>query len=175
MSHLRILFCHLPCRYFYISPSCSGSFVSYHLSHHPSISLATRRSGMSLSTQICCAFCKKTETTNQLYPCQWCNVVSYCGPDHQKADRECHKSACLVIKSKQRKIEDIRRKLGTHRNLGTIDSDNHEYTWARFALVEGLLKIRTYAAVKAAHDHIMDLMRLSGAVDSMIRFLLPGR
>ena len=35
-----------------------------------------------------------------------------------------------------------------------------DYMRERFGLVEALLKIDTYASVKAAHDHLMDMLRL---------------
>lgn len=48
------------------------------------------------------------------------------------------------------------------------------YMRARFALVEGLLKIKTYAAMKAAQGHIMDLLRLCRGDSMGVRDLVPA-
>lgn len=45
---------------------------------------------------------------------------------------------------------------------------------ARYALVEALLKIKTYAAVNAAHDHIMDMLRLCRGDNMGVRDLVPA-
>lgn len=48
------------------------------------------------------------------------------------------------------------------------------YMRARFALVEALLKIKTYAAVEAAQGHIMDLLRLCRGDNMGVRDLVPA-
>lgn len=44
---------------------------------------------------------------------------------------------------------------------------------ARYALVEAILKIKTYAAVESAHDHVMDLLRLNASDNMGVRFMAP--
>ena len=49
-----------------------------------------------------------------------------------------------------------------------------DYMRARNALIEALLKVKTHAAVEAAHGHCMDLLRLSGRDIMAIREKVPG-
>lgn len=52
--------------------------------------------------------------------------------------------------------------------------DTRTYMRARYALVEALLESETYTAVNAAHDHIMDLLRLSRSDNMGVRDLVPA-
>lgn len=52
--------------------------------------------------------------------------------------------------------------------------DTRTYMRARYALVEALLKIQTYTAVNAAHDHIMDMLRLCRSDNMGVRDLVPA-
>lgn len=51
--------------------------------------------------------------------------------------------------------------------------ETRTYMRARYALVEALLKIKTYAAVNAAHGHIMDMLRLCRGDNMGVRDLVP--
>lgn len=48
------------------------------------------------------------------------------------------------------------------------------YMRSRYALVEALLKIKTYPAVETAHDHIMDMLRLCRGDNMGVRDLVPA-
>ncbi|KAL8736543.1 MAG: hypothetical protein Q9181_002392 [Wetmoreana brouardii] len=52
--------------------------------------------------------------------------------------------------------------------------ETRPYMRARFALLEALLKINTYAAVKAAHWHAMEMLRLCRGDNMGIRDLVPA-
>lgn len=48
------------------------------------------------------------------------------------------------------------------------------YMRARYALVEALLKIKTYAAAEAVHGHLMDMLRLCRGDNMGVRDLVPA-
>jgi len=143
---------------------------------------------MSLSPTPHCSFCNKSSTTIKLSRCQGCNVVFYCGREHQLADRGDHKRACNAVKKTQssmvieeRILRDSPGDFMTPPNLfeehaghfwGILDT--RTYMRARYALVEALLKIKTYTAVEAAHDHIMDMLRLCRGDNMGVRDLVPA-
>lgn len=143
---------------------------------------------MSLSPDPHCSFCNKSSTTTKLSRCQGCNVVFYCGREHQFADRDDHKRACNAVKKTQstmateeRILRDNPGDLMTPPNLfeehaghfwGILDT--RTYMRARYALVEAFFEIETYTAVNAAHDHIMDLLRLSRSDNMGVRDLVPA-
>ena len=52
--------------------------------------------------------------------------------------------------------------------------DTRKYMRARYALVEALLKIKTYAAAAAAQRHVMDILRLCRSDNMGVRDLLPA-
>lgn len=111
----------------------------------------------------------------------------YCGREHQMLDREDHKGACNAIKKKQKAVSLEERELRdnpgdfmTPANLfeeqvghfwGILET--RDYMRARYALVEALLKVKTYASVKAAHDHIMDMLRLCRSDNMGVREQVP--
>ena len=143
---------------------------------------------MSLSPKPHCSFCNNSSTTTKFFRCQACNVVFYCGRDHQVADREDHKRACNVIKKSQQVLSSEERKLRSHPgdfmtppNLfdehaghfwGILET--RTYMRARYALVEALLKIKTYAAVTVAHANVMDMLRLCRGDNMGVRDLVPA-
>ena len=48
------------------------------------------------------------------------------------------------------------------------------YMRARYALVQALLEVKTYAAVEAAHGHLMDMLRLCRSDNMGVRDLIPA-
>lgn len=48
------------------------------------------------------------------------------------------------------------------------------YTRSRYALVEALLKIKTFDAVKAAADHLLDMLRLDRGDNMGLRDIVPN-
>jgi MYND finger len=142
-----------------------------------------------LSDKPKCPPCEaKGNTASTLLRCQGCHIAHYCGRDHQAADRESHKLVCNAVKKAQQKLDLEETKL---RNLppdtftparlfeehaghfwGILGTRN--YMRARYVLIEALLKAKTYAAVKAAHDHAMDCLRLCRSDNMGVRDMLPA-
>lgn len=52
--------------------------------------------------------------------------------------------------------------------------ETRPYMRARYALVEALLKVKTYAAVAAAHAHLMDMLRLCRGDNMGVRSAVPA-
>ena len=143
---------------------------------------------MSLSSNPSCSYCKVSSIDSSLSLCQACKVVHYCNKDHQVAHRDDHKQACNAIKKCQKALDREETKLRSHPgdfmtppNLfeehagqfwGILETRG--YMRARYALVEALLNIKTYAAVAAAQKHIMDILRLCRSDNMGVRDLLPA-
>lgn len=58
--------------------------------------------------------CQVCGQEDGLLQCAGCKVVSYCGRDHQVADRPLHKSACRAIRKARVKMEHEEQILRTH-------------------------------------------------------------
>ncbi|MCJ1321735.1 hypothetical protein MMC15_007080 [Xylographa vitiligo] len=52
--------------------------------------------------------------------------------------------------------------------------ETRPYIRARYGLVETLLKVKTYAAVEAAHGHVTDILRLCRSDNMGVRDVLPA-
>ncbi len=143
---------------------------------------------MTLSSIPRCSYCDVDDSKSKLSLCQACKVVHYCGRDHQVAHREHHKQACNAIKKSRQTLDREETKLRSHPgdfmtppNLfeehaghfwGMVETRG--YMRARYALVEALLKIKTYAAVEAVHGHLMDMLRLCRGDNMGVRDLVPA-
>ncbi|KAH8587615.1 hypothetical protein B0O99DRAFT_694277 [Bisporella sp. PMI_857] len=141
---------------------------------------------MSLSLTTQCPMCGSKE---KLSRCQACNVMTYCGRDHQVEHRYAHKVACNGVKKAQKELDREEQKLRAHPGDfmtppgATIFEEEAGHFWgihetraymrARYALVEALLKVKTLYAVKSALDHIMDMLRLCRGDNMGIRDLAP--
>ena len=142
---------------------------------------------MALSPTPSCSHCNINSSSVKLLLCQACKVVHYCNREHQVAHRENHKKACNAINKSQKVLDREETKLRSHPgdfmtppNLfeeqvghfwGILDT--RDYMRARYALVEALLKVKTYAAIEAAHDHCMDILRLCSSDNMGIRDKVP--
>ena len=112
----------------------------------------------------------------------------YCGREHQAADRDKHKLSCNLVKKRRDLLEHEEQALRAHPGdifqpadvfttsvghfwgiLGTRD-----YMRARHSLVEAILKIKTFDAVKSALDHIMDILRLNRGDNMGVRYMVPA-
>lgn len=139
-----------------------------------------------------CASCQATTTTSNkpLLRCASCRVVFYCSSTDQQAHWPTHKGACTSIKKATKTLNreeaDLRATPGdfatppgsqifSDENIGRFWGilDTRGYMRARYALVEAILKIKTYAAVESAHDHVMDLLRLNASDNMGVRFMAP--
>ncbi len=104
------------------------------------------------------------------------------------AHRETHKTACNAIKKKQQKLD--REETELRSNPGDVFTppnlfeehagefwgilDTRDYMRARYALVEALLKVKTYAAAEAAHGHLMECLRLCRSDNMGVRDMVPA-
>ncbi|ERF74071.1 hypothetical protein EPUS_08119 [Endocarpon pusillum Z07020] len=142
-----------------------------------------------LSEKANCPPCEaKGNTASTLLRCQGCHVTHYCGRDHQVADRESHKRVCNAIKKAQQKLDHeetaLRNQPPDMFKPARIFEEHAGHFWgimgtrnymrARYGLIEALLQVKTYAAVKAAHDHAMDCLRLCRSDNMGVRDMLPA-
>lgn len=126
---------------------------------------------MALSQSPICAKCNSKD---KLLRCAACKVIFYCGKDHQLAGRDEHKIACSLIKKGQLRLDIEEQKLrnfpgdfmmaanpfetGVGHFWGMLGT--RDYMRARYAVVEGLLRVKTKDSVQQALDHIWDMLRL---------------
>lgn len=143
---------------------------------------------MALSPIPSCFLCGASAWSTKLSRCQACKVVSYCGRDHQIAHRELHKNDCNAIKNVLRKLDREEHRLRTlppdfftPANLVEEQAghfwgimETRGYMRARYAVVEALLRIKDQAAMKAAHEHLMDMLRLCRSDNMGLRYMVPA-
>lgn len=132
-----------------------------------------------------CPVCQKSEN---LLRCQGCLSITYCGREHQIADRNDHKLACNAVKNAKTNMEQEEQKLRAAPSDFMLPANvfenavgrfwgifaTHDYMRARYGVVEKLLKIKTYDAVKAAFDHMKDMIRLCRGDNMGLRFQVPA-
>lgn len=132
-----------------------------------------------------CPVCKATENLRR---CQGCMVMCYCCREHQIADRSNHKDECNGVKKSRKVLEREERELraapADFMMPANVFEERVGYFWgihgtrqymrARFDLVDKLVKIKTVDAVKAAFDHIMDMLRLCRSDNMGLRFMVPA-
>ncbi|CAG8898268.1 unnamed protein product [Penicillium egyptiacum] len=132
-----------------------------------------------------CGVCGQEEG---LLICSGCKVLSYCGRDHQVADRPAHKSACSAIRRARVKMEEEEQILRNHPGDFMMPADpftnsagnfwsvlgTRDYMRARFALVEAMTQVDNAQSVKAQLDHFMDMLRLCRSDNMGVRDLVPG-
>lgn len=94
----------------------------------------------------------------------------------------------MAIKKTQRKLDIEEQKLPTHLGDSMTPPNlfeehaghfwgilaTQDYMRARFVVANALLEVRTYAAVQAAHDHIMGMVQLSRNDEMGLRHLVPA-
>lgn len=143
---------------------------------------------MALSPTPFCSHCNVNSSSFKLSLCQACKIVHYCGLVHQLADKEHHLKVCNAIQKGQRVLDGEEKKLRlypgdfmTPPNLfegqaGRFGDrfETQDYMIARYALVETLLKVKTYAAVEAAHGHCIDMLRLCRSDYMGVRDKVPA-
>ena len=143
---------------------------------------------MALTPTPFCAHCNINSTSTKLLPCPACKVVHYCGRDHQLAHRDHHKKACNAIKKSQRFLNREETKLRYDPSdvflPEILREEQVDHDWgilvtpddmrASYVLVQALLKLKTYAAVEAAHDECMDMLSLCSSDNAGIRNKVPA-
>jgi hypothetical protein len=122
--------------------------------------------------------------------CGGCKAVSYCGQEHQKADRPSHKAFCSKIKKAHAKLE--AQEITLRHHAGDIDTPTNafeeggeglgrfwgykgtrSYMQARYSLIDALLKINTTQAVELGLEHSLDMLRLNRNDNQCIRSIVP--
>lgn len=112
----------------------------------------------------------------------------YCCREHQIADRNSHKEACIAVKKSRRNLERAERELRAapadfmlpdnvfETGVGMFWEivETQDYMRARRLHVDKLVKINTYDAVKAAFDHVMDMIRLCRMDHLGLRLMSPA-
>ena len=143
---------------------------------------------MAVSPNPHCEFCFASGAKCKLYRCQACNIVYYCGREHQTAHRGDHKRNCdkvkkalKIVSSQERKLRSLPSGPQTPGNLFEEQAgrfweipETRDFVVARFQLVGALSNIKTYAAVKAAHEHSSDLLRLDRNDQVDIHLAIPA-
>ncbi|RDW57401.1 hypothetical protein BP5796_12851 [Coleophoma crateriformis] len=124
----------------------------------------------------------------RLLHCSSCKVVSYCGTEHQSANRSKHKSACIAIRKSREVLEQEETALRADPGDGLImpvDVFNtavghfwgilgtRDYMRARFAAVTALLRVHTVRAVEKALGHLTDMLRLCRSDNLGVRDIIP--
>jgi hypothetical protein len=132
--------------------------------------------------------CGHCGVQSNLLRCGSCRVVQYCSKAHQAADRSGHKHACkLVLKLRNvldRDEEKLRASPGDMFTPADVFESSVGHFWgilgtrdymrSRYALVEAIMKIKTFDAAQSALDHLNDMLRLSRSDNLGVRNLVPA-
>jgi hypothetical protein len=127
-----------------------------------------------------CANCASTE--GNLLRCSRCSVVHYCNREHQNADFKDHKKDCAAVRKALTKVATEEEKLRNDddnpfiHGVGVFWSiaETRPYMRDRFAYVQALQKLDTYASVKLQLDTLLDMLRLCRGDNMGVRNLVPG-
>jgi len=139
-------------------------------------------------TDVLVSRCPICNTTKNLLLCKVCMAMPYCCRDHQLANIDDHKDACSSVKWARITLEAqeqvLRRSPPDYFTPANVFEDHVGHFWtiqgtrpymrARYYLVDRLLQIKTFDAVKAAFDHTMDMFRLSRSDDLGLKFIAPS-
>ncbi|KAL9004492.1 MAG: hypothetical protein Q9188_002694 [Gyalolechia gomerana] len=138
-----------------------------------------------MSLAPCCSFCSSPKGLSR---CAACKVTPYCSREHQVQDRDKHAPACKAVKRSTGLVEHKEQKLrnspedfwtpanpfDTHVGHFWSVLSTRDYMRARYGLVDALLKINTFDAVRAAAYHVRDMFRLCRSDNMGMRDLLPA-
>jgi hypothetical protein len=124
---------------------------------------------------------------NNLSRCSACKVAYYCSPDHQAADRPGHKVFCKGIQKIIFVLGKDEAALRAH--PGDIDTPANAFSTAvgkfwsyigtrnymksRNELVHALVRVNTKAAVEAALEHTLGILRLNPQDPMCVRSIAP--
>lgn len=132
-----------------------------------------------------CCVCKTEEGLSR---CVGCDVVFYCGRDHQTAHWSKHKKACKQIKTPRNKLDAEIKALDAKAGTAKFEekpfensvghfwdiADTRSYMRVRHSYVTALLEVKSRTAVQSALDHLLDMLRLSRKDNMGVRDLIPG-
>lgn len=135
----------------------------------------------------CCSGpdCRKT---TGLQRCGACLVILYCGPEHQRADRQGHKTSCGIVKSSRSALTAAEAALRAHPGDATTPPNAFEtavgqfytfhgtrpYMQARYDLAMAQLNLRTGEATQAALDNFLGMLRLCRGDNMGVRGYIPA-
>ncbi|KAK1957534.1 MYND finger [Colletotrichum sublineola] len=129
-----------------------------------------------------CAMC---HSRTKLSRCAGCQVVYYCGRDHQVAHRKEHKSDCNQIKEYHKiyiREESALRNANESERGWTWDEAVGRFWWvketraymqARFGYIGTLMSIDTIDGIEMALNHQLDMLRLCRGDNMGIRSYPP--
>ncbi|EFQ35204.1 MYND finger [Colletotrichum graminicola] len=129
-----------------------------------------------------CAVC---HSRTKLSRCAGCQVVYYCGRDHQVRHRKAHKSDCNQIKEYRERYlqEENALRNGAESERGwTWDmavgrfwgiQETRPYMQARFGYIGTLMSINTVDGIEMALNHQLDMLRLCRGDNMGIRSYPP--
>ncbi|PVH85214.1 hypothetical protein DL98DRAFT_546245 [Cadophora sp. DSE1049] len=130
---------------------------------------------MSLSLTSRCSVCSKTD---KVLRCQGCKVMFYCSKEHQASDRPAHKKQCNAVKKAQQNLDIEEQRLRYHPGDFMTPDNIFEKGVSHFW---GIHETRPYmrarhskAAVQAALDHVLDLLRLCRSDNERVRSIAPA-
>lgn len=137
-----------------------------------------------------CGVCGKKD---DLLRCSGCQVVYYCGQEHQAIDRKIHKSGCTKTRKARVNLDKEEQTLrDTPGDMFVPDNifengvghfwgimETRPYMRARYQLVDTLLLSIGGAggrvdAVQTALDHLLDMLRLCRSDNMGVRDLVPA-
>ncbi|KAK8218852.1 hypothetical protein IWZ01DRAFT_166762 [Phyllosticta capitalensis] len=122
-----------------------------------------------------------------LLQCSVCQAVSYCGEEHQAADRSAHRERCKDIVEKRFKLEQEENVLRSmpedfafpqpvfEKGAGCFYGicETREYMRARCDYANSLAATETIEGNSLALDHSMDMIRLNRSDNLGMRSLIP--
>ncbi|KAK1980607.1 MYND finger [Colletotrichum cereale] len=129
-----------------------------------------------------CAVCHRR---TKLSRCTGCQVVYYCGRDHQVAHRKAHKFDCNQVKEFHKRYmqQESALRNGNESERGwTWDMavgrfwlirETRDYMQARFDYIGTLMSVNTVDGIEMALDHQLDMLRLCRGDNMGIRSYTP--
>ncbi|KAL2686738.1 hypothetical protein Neosp_004279 [[Neocosmospora] mangrovei] len=140
-----------------------------------------------------CEVCGEKEYLFKFFRCPGCQVVYYCGRDHQVNHQMFHKEACGEIKKARALLEKeenvVRDNPGNVLSPGNLFETGVGHFWglgiprdymrARYQLANKLLSSFGGSgghidAVQTALDHLLDMLRLSRSDEMRVRLTIPA-
>jgi hypothetical protein len=126
-----------------------------------------------------CPVCRSEEGLSR---CTGCDVVFYCGRDHQASHRPKHKKACKQIVQTESKLDVEFKALGAMPEKHLENSVGHfwdipetrNYMRACHAYVGALLEVKNRTAVQTALDYLLDMLRLNRKDNMGVRDRIPA-
>lgn len=125
---------------------------------------------------------------DNLLRCGACQVIQYCGAEHQKAHRPAHKTSCNLVKEARRALESERASLEAHPGDMMTPANPFQEVPGQFwfwsgtrpymqryhDLMSAILNVRTGEAVEEALKCALDMLRLNRGDNQGVREQIPS-